>query len=180
MRFIQNANPGSRRAESIAAMCLRRVHPDFVSPPLSRFASFLRASQRRKFLSRSMFVMLAMPSLHAQQPPPDAHALQARKHLAGRTNVRGQADAAAELRAQAQHAALLLKPRNANLTAAWTPLGPSSVLSVSYGNVTGRVTSIAFDASDTTGNTLFLGTTGGGVWKSTNAGVPPAQSHSRR
>ncbi len=117
-----------------------------------------------------MFVMLAMPSLHAQQPPPDAHALQARKHLAGRTNVRGQADAAAELRAQAQHAALLLKPRNANLTAAWTPLGPSSVLSVSYGNVTGRVTSIAFDASDTTGNTLFLGTTGGGVWKSTNAG----------
>jgi len=35
--------------------------------------------------------------------------------------------------------------------------------------VTGRVTSIAADPSDTTGNTVYVGTTGGGVWKSVNA-----------
>ena len=60
------------------------------------------------------------------------------------------------------------------LTAAWQPLGPSSILTQLYGNVTGRVTSIAFDANDSTGNTVYLGTTGGGVWKSTNAAGPLA------
>lgn len=43
-----------------------------------------------------------------------------------------------------------------------------------YGNVTGRVTSIAIDPADTTGNTVYLGTTGGGVWKSSNAAGPAA------
>ena len=56
-----------------------------------------------------------------------------------------------------------------NLTAAWQPLGPSSVVSATYNNVTGRVAAIATDPNDLTGNTVYLGTTGGGVWKSTNA-----------
>jgi len=56
-----------------------------------------------------------------------------------------------------------------NLTAAWQPLGPGSVLTAAYGNVTGRVAAIATDPNDLTGNTVYLGTTGGGVWKSTNA-----------
>jgi hypothetical protein len=53
-------------------------------------------------------------------------------------------------------------------------MGPSQVGSIVYGNVTGRITSIAIDPADTTGNTVYLGTTGGGVWKSTNAAGPPA------
>ncbi len=40
--------------------------------------------------------------------------------------------------------------------------------------MTGRVTAIAFDPNDSTGNTVYLGTTGGGVWKSTNAAGPLA------
>lgn len=43
------------------------------------------------------------------------------------------------------------------------------VASLAYGNVTGRVTAIAIDPADATGNTVYVGTTGGGVWKSTNA-----------
>ena len=61
-------------------------------------------------------------------------------------------------------------------SAVWTAAGPLAVLTPSYGLVTGRVTSIALDPSDTTGNTVFLGTTGGGVWKSQNASASDASS----
>ncbi len=56
-----------------------------------------------------------------------------------------------------------------NLSSAWTPLGPATVTSSLYGAVSGRITSIAVDPNDPSGNTVWLGTTGGGVWKSTNA-----------
>jgi len=48
------------------------------------------------------------------------------------------------------------------------------VASQSFGNVTGRITAIVVDPADATGNTVYLGTTGGGVWKSTNAAGPAA------
>jgi hypothetical protein len=58
----------------------------------------------------------------------------------------------------------------------WQPLGPAQVSTTAYGLVTGRVTSIAADPSDPTGNTVYLGATGGGVWKSTNAAGPAAST----
>ena len=67
---------------------------------------------------------------------------------------------------------LALPHSTVNLTAAWQPLGPSSIVSPTYNNVTGRVAAIATDPNDLTGNTVYLGTTGGGVWKSTNAAGP--------
>lgn len=51
----------------------------------------------------------------------------------------------------------------------WQPVGPASVTSLNYGAVTGRVSALALDPSDATGNSLFLGVTGGGVWHSLNA-----------
>jgi hypothetical protein len=69
----------------------------------------------------------------------------------------------------------LVQPGSFNLTTAWTPLGPAQTLTPAFGKVTGRVTSIAVDGSDTKGNTVYLGTTGGGVWGSTNAAGPSAQ-----
>jgi len=54
-------------------------------------------------------------------------------------------------------------------TAAWQAVGPGSVASIAYGAVSGRVTAVAVDPNDATGNTVYVGTTGGGVWKSTNA-----------
>jgi hypothetical protein len=54
-------------------------------------------------------------------------------------------------------------------TATWQPLGPTAVQSENFGLMTGRVSALALDPSDVTGNTLYVGTTGGGVWKSQNA-----------
>jgi hypothetical protein len=59
-------------------------------------------------------------------------------------------------------------------TATWLPLGPTAVQSQNFGLVTGRVSTLALDPSDTTGNTLYVGTTGGGVWKSQNADTSSA------
>ena len=61
-------------------------------------------------------------------------------------------------------------------TASWQPLGPTAVISANYGLVTGRVSSIAFDPADPTGNRVCLGTTGGGVWVSQNAGTSTVAS----
>ncbi len=52
----------------------------------------------------------------------------------------------------------------------WTPLGPQPTASTEfYGNVSGRVTALAADTCDTTGNTVYAGAAGGGVWVSFNA-----------
>ncbi len=57
----------------------------------------------------------------------------------------------------------------AQTIAAWTAVGPGAVATASFGKVTGRVSAVAFDPNDASGNTVYLGTTGGGVWKSSNA-----------
>jgi hypothetical protein len=61
-------------------------------------------------------------------------------------------------------------------TPTWQPLGPVAVTTQSYGLVTGRISALALDPADTTGNHLYLGTTGGGVWASSNAGAANASS----
>ena len=43
-----------------------------------------------------------------------------------------------------------------------------------YGPVSGRVTAIAVDPNDATGNTVYIGGANGGVWKSTNAAASDA------
>ena len=53
----------------------------------------------------------------------------------------------------------------------WQSLGPTAVQTPDFGLVTGRVAAIALDPSDATGNRLYVGTTGGGVWVANNAGV---------
>lgn len=54
-------------------------------------------------------------------------------------------------------------------TPTWTALGPSAVQTSTFGLVTGRISAIALDPSDPTGNHLYVGTTGGGVWVSSDA-----------
>ncbi|MGA7342656.1 MAG: choice-of-anchor D domain-containing protein, partial [Terracidiphilus sp.] len=60
--------------------------------------------------------------------------------------------------------------------ATWQPLGPTAVTTASFGLVTGRVSALALDPSDSTGNRLYLGTTGGGVWAASNADASNASS----
>jgi len=61
-------------------------------------------------------------------------------------------------------------------TATWQALGPAGVLTPNYGLVTGRVSALALDPSDSTGNCLYVGTTGGGVWLAQNAATSNASS----
>jgi hypothetical protein len=132
--------------------------------------------------------MLVGVALSAFAPIP--HAQQQSSHTFG--VVPRQHQRAARLRAQqsfhrpatpaaaqksapiAAPATLRAKPQDAPLTAPWQSIGPAQVTTGAYGAVTGRVTSIAADPSDSTGNTVYVGTTGGGVWKSTNATATPA------
>jgi hypothetical protein len=81
------------------------------------------------------------------------------------------------IRARQQHAALpILQPRaSSSPVGVWQPIGPNQVLNPRFGNVTGRVTSLAIDTWDKSGGTVYAGTTGGGVWKSTNAAASAYQ-----
>ncbi|MGB6134933.1 MAG: choice-of-anchor D domain-containing protein [Acidobacteriaceae bacterium] len=82
------------------------------------------------------------------------------------------------MRARAQHAAMVrAQPaqQGQGASTAWQPVGPLQVNTAAWGLVTGRITSLSADPSDPTGNTLYVGATGGGVWKSTNvAGSSPS------
>ena len=54
----------------------------------------------------------------------------------------------------------------------WQNLGPAPIISTpnqSYGAISGRLTSVAVDQTDATGNTVYIGAAYGGLWKSTNA-----------
>ena len=63
-------------------------------------------------------------------------------------------------------------PQNGSTTfPAWTSVGPTPTTGGTFSPVTGRITTIAVDPSDTTGNTLLIGGAQGGIWRSTDAGV---------
>ncbi len=79
------------------------------------------------------------------------------------------AQARAQYRNQSQ-----ISAASAPQTPIWQPVGPAQVTTAAYGEVTGPITSIAADSSDATGNTVYVGTAYGGVWKSTNAAGSPA------
>ena len=128
------------------------------------------ALRRVLHLALAWLLIASAAAAHAQSATP-AHIRRARRFLAGRR----QASAAAQLdRARAQHRAMLALPRTATLSAAWTPVGPAQVLSSTFGLVTGRVSALAIDPADPSGNTVYLGATGGGLWRSTNAAGPAA------
>jgi len=60
---------------------------------------------------------------------------------------------------------------NLSATPTWQPVGPAAVETPDFGLVTGRVAAVALDPGDATGNRLYVGTTGGGVWVAQNAGT---------
>jgi hypothetical protein len=63
-----------------------------------------------------------------------------------------------------------LKAANSASPQFWTPLGPQPTANTQfYGNVSGRVTALAVDPCDVTGNTVYAGGADGGVWASFNA-----------
>ena len=103
--------------------------------------------------------------------------------MRGREAPKGQSAAALRLRAHHQKMAMRALREaasakagaagpNAPAVTSWVPLGPAPIASwsgQSYGSVTGRITSVAMDPTDATGNTVYVGGAFGGLWKSTNA-----------
>src|SRR5882762_5252927 len=53
---------------------------------------------------------------------------------------------------------------------AWTPLGPAPTTGGEFSPVSGRVTTIAVDPTDATGNTVLIGGAQGGIWRSVDGG----------
>jgi len=130
----------------------------------------------RRALACAALAAVVGIGMGAQQLTPQqrAQALLAGRHAAGE-----QAGAARLAAARAQHEKLggqsHLQPMGGTgVSTVWMPVGPAQVASIAYGNVTGRVTGIAVDPADATGNTVYVATTGGGVWKSINAAGPAA------
>jgi hypothetical protein len=62
-------------------------------------------------------------------------------------------------------------PLAASVTNTWTSIGPTPTMGGTFSPVTGRITTIAIDPSDATGNTLLIGGAMGGIWRSTDAGT---------
>ena len=135
------------------------------------------------FVALAFALCCGVLRVHAQaeaKAAPQAYAATMRRRavtfLRGRTSAArasaasaGTASPAEALaRARAQHLALAGSQAVA-LNTPWTPVGPLQVQTSAYGLVTGRVTSVAIDPNDASGNTVYIGTSGGGVWKSINA-----------
>src|SRR5262249_30120491 len=60
-------------------------------------------------------------------------------------------------------------PLNTNT---WTAMGPAPIVNGQIpggGPVSGRITDLIADPTDASGNTIFIATAGGGVWKTSNA-----------
>lgn len=57
------------------------------------------------------------------------------------------------------------------VTSTWASIGPTPTTGGEFSPVTGRITTIAVDPSDTTGNTVLIGGAQGGIWRSTDAGM---------
>lgn len=111
-------------------------------------------------------------SLQAQEVTP---AQRAKAFLAGRQSAGAPAAARSLMAARAQHLAMMqgasplaFTPLT-NLNTPWQAVGPAQIASSAFGNITGRITGIAIDPADATGNTVYIATTGGGIWRSTNA-----------
>jgi len=109
-----------------------------------------------------------------RQAPPRVR--QAERFLAQRGFAPGRAPARLDpARSSVRAHAVAAQPASTSTsTATWQTLGPTAVLTPNYGLVTGRVSAVALDPSDATGNRLYIGTTGGGVWEAQNAGTSNA------
>jgi len=64
-----------------------------------------------------------------------------------------------------------VNPQGASFAGAWTSIGPAPTTGGFFNPVTGRITAIAIDPADTTGNTVLIGGAQGGIWRTTDGGT---------
>ena len=139
--------------------------------------SGLRSKSRVASFSAALLLVLDFLAAAQQLPPPQRslppRATAAQLFLAQRGwSGHPAVSAAARTRPATAHP----RAQSTGTVATWQPLGPMAVITSSYGSVSGRITSIALDPSDPTGNRVYLGTTGGGVWLAQNAATASASN----
>jgi hypothetical protein len=115
--------------------------------------------------------------------------LRDRWMMRGRTTPAGQSAAALRLRAHEQKMTMRAAAEKeaaqgtgsgtgaqGESGTSWVALGPAPLISdqSSYGAVAGRAAAVAIDPTDTNGNTVYVASASGGVWKSTNAATATA------
>ena len=115
------------------------------------------------------------------QPNPPPRVLAARRFLAQRSLKPATGDtiirlASGRLRLSTISSLTDATSAFSSSVPAWQPIGPTAVQTTGFGLVTGRVAAMALDPADSTGNRLYLGTTGGGVWVAQNAATSNASS----
>ena len=140
-----------------------------LGPGRAFLAAALALFSWQVFSCATAFAQASSSSRH--QPPRVAQAqrfLAARGWSPARRMQRMPSHAAASFRVSPQI--------QTSVTPTWSSLGPTAVQTSNFGLVTGRVSAIAFDPSDITGNHVFIGTTGGGVWAAQNAAVSTPSS----
>jgi hypothetical protein len=138
----------------------------------------VRSQSRVAAFSTALLVTLGLPGVAAQQRPVPQHSLPPRaaaaQHFLAQRGWSAHPPVSAALRARP--ATAHPRAQSTGTVAAWQPLGPMAVVTPNYGSVSGRITSIALDPADTTGNRVYLGTTGGGVWLAQNAATASASN----
>ncbi len=111
-------------------------------------------------VSRSLAEQNYFPTASVAAAAPKNQSFQVPDVIAGRSSTLPRLNGI-----QQQAAMPDLQPSNQP----WQAVGPAQIVTSQFGDVTGRVTSIAIAPWDASGNTVYLGSTGGGVWRSTNA-----------
>jgi photosystem II stability/assembly factor-like uncharacterized protein len=125
--------------------------------------------------------------VNAEKDSPEAIRKRAEWFYKQRSSVSGHIPAGARLRAL-QHMQRMMEAegklvRRADGTyapaaqqsagtggTAWMPVGPTPTTGGFFSPVTGRITTIAVDPSDPSGNTVLIGGAQGGTWRSIDAG----------
>jgi hypothetical protein len=64
-----------------------------------------------------------------------------------------------------------VNPLGASVTNTWSSIGPTPTTGGFFSPVTGRITAIAVDPTDATGNTVLIGGAQGGIWRTTTMGT---------
>src|SRR6185437_1079801 len=162
---------GGAKAQSASAARLEAEKTQHMGvPPRVREAErFLMA---RGWASQSRTSESELP----YSSPLDSSLAGYRAFSAARNPAIEMAPATARLRAARASARMEGDPAQSPPSTTWQPLGPSGVLTSNFGLVTGRISSLTLDPSDATGDRLYVGTTGGGVWEAQNAAADTASS----
>jgi Bacterial Ig-like domain (group 3)/IPT/TIG domain len=107
---------------------------------------------------------------HKQRASANGH-IPSGAHRRALEHMQGMMEKEGKLIRRADGTIQEVSPQGFASTTAWSPIGPSPTSGGFFSPVTGRITTIAIDPTDATGNTVLIGGAQGGIWRTTDAGA---------